>query len=253
MKSTLDRIEARLQAAIENHLPWLRNKQRPEHLTRQLIDSFRHNLRTAPTGEWIAPDDFVISLHPDRYASWQGQPDLIDQLVDALQSAAEEVSVRFTGQPSIRLVSDAGIRSEEIRIDATFRQGNLSDTASIPIDLHLDPAERVPQNAYLVVHGSQMFPLTQPVINLGRRSDCHLIVDDPRVSRSHAQIRAIQGSFVLFDLNSTGGTFVNNQRITQWTLQPGDVISLAGVPLIYSEDIHTDPNPPEGSTSQLST
>jgi pSer/pThr/pTyr-binding forkhead associated (FHA) protein len=44
---------------------------------------------------------------------------------------------------------------------------------------------------------------------------------------------------VLFDLNSTGGSFVNGQRTSQTVLYPGDVISLAGVALIFGQD-----NPP---------
>jgi pSer/pThr/pTyr-binding forkhead associated (FHA) protein len=41
---------------------------------------------------------------------------------------------------------------------------------------------------------------------------------------------------MLFDLDSSGGTFVNNKRIKQIALHPGDVISLAGVPLVYGHD-----------------
>jgi pSer/pThr/pTyr-binding forkhead associated (FHA) protein len=69
--------------------------------------------------------------------------------------------------------------------------------------------------------------------------DNQLVIDDPRVSRSHAQLRAIKGRYILFDLNSTGGTFVNGQRTNQSILYPGDVISLSGVPLIFGQD-----NPP---------
>ena len=68
------------------------------------------------------------------------------------------------------------------------------------------------------------------------------MIDDPRISRSHAQLRAIKGRFVIFDLNSTGGTFVNAQRTSQSVLYPGDVISLAGVPLVFGQD-----NPPPRS------
>jgi pSer/pThr/pTyr-binding forkhead associated (FHA) protein len=87
-----------------------------------------------------------------------------------------------------------------------------------------------------------------PIINIGRRPENHLMIDDPRVSRFHAQIRASKGSFILFDLNSTGGTSVNSQPVTQRMLSPGDVISLAGVPLIYSQDT---PESDTGATAAL--
>jgi len=41
---------------------------------------------------------------------------------------------------------------------------------------------------------------------------------------------------MLFDLGSSGGTFVNQKRIKQIALHPGDVLSLAGVPLVYGQD-----------------
>jgi pSer/pThr/pTyr-binding forkhead associated (FHA) protein len=52
----------------------------------------------------------------------------------------------------------------------------------------------------------------------------------------HAQLRLVRGQFVIFDLDSTGGTFVNGQRIRQQALRAGDVISLAGVPLVYGQE-----------------
>jgi pSer/pThr/pTyr-binding forkhead associated (FHA) protein len=94
----------------------------------------------------------------------------------------------------------------------------------------------VPENAFLIVEGVKEFPLKRAVINIGRRLDNNLVVDDPRVSRLHAQLRAIKGRFVLFDLNSSGGTFINGQRASQSILYPGDVISLAGVSLIFGQD-----------------
>jgi pSer/pThr/pTyr-binding forkhead associated (FHA) protein len=89
------------------------------------------------------------------------------------------------------------------------------------------------------------------VINIGRRLDNQLVIDDPRISRSHAQLRAIKGRFVIFDLNSTGGTFVNGERTSQSVMYPGDVISLAGVPLVYGQD-NPPPRPDLAETNPLS-
>jgi pSer/pThr/pTyr-binding forkhead associated (FHA) protein len=95
----------------------------------------------------------------------------------------------------------------------------------------------LPQNAFLIVDGMQIFPLSQGVINIGRRQDNQLIIDDTRISRVHAQLRAIKGRYVIFDLESSGGTFVNGERIRRSTLYPGDVISLSGVPLVFGQDL----------------
>lgn len=98
-----------------------------------------------------------------------------------------------------------------------------------------------PKNAYLVLQGTRVIPLNQPMIKIGRQLDNHIILEDPRVSRSHAQLKLINDHFVIFDLNSTGGTFINGQRISQSVLYPGDVISLAGVKFIYSQELPAKP------------
>ncbi len=59
---------------------------------------------------------------------------------------------------------------------------------------------------------------------LGRQSDNHLQLRDSRISRNHAEIRYHLGAFVLHDLNSSHGTFVNGHRVTQATLQHGDLV-----------------------------
>ena len=100
------------------------------------------------------------------------------------------------------------------------------------------PAE-IPEEAFLIIEGVKVFPLTQAIINIGRRLENTLVIDDPRVSRKHAQLRAINGRYVLIDLDSTGGILVNGRRTTQSVIYPGDVISLAGVEMIYGQK-----NPP---------
>jgi pSer/pThr/pTyr-binding forkhead associated (FHA) protein len=97
----------------------------------------------------------------------------------------------------------------------------------------------VPPNAFFVIKGAKFYPLAKSIINIGRRLENDLVIDDPRVSRNHAQLRAIEGHYVLFDLNSTGGTFVNGIRITQTIIYPDDTISLGGVTLTFHQD-----NPP---------
>jgi len=93
--------------------------------------------------------------------------------------------------------------------------------------------------AFLVVDGSRVVMVDKPVINLGRKKDNHIVIDNEHISRYHAQIRTIRGRYVIMDLNSTVGTSVNGKRIEQTFLKAGDVISLGGVPIIFGQ---TDPN-----------
>jgi pSer/pThr/pTyr-binding forkhead associated (FHA) protein len=94
----------------------------------------------------------------------------------------------------------------------------------------------IPENFVLISQGVKAIPLNQPVISIGRGHDNIVLIDDPRISRHHAEIRVIQGRFVFFDLKSSGGSFINGQRVNQGLLYPGDQISLAGVKLVFALD-----------------
>jgi pSer/pThr/pTyr-binding forkhead associated (FHA) protein len=91
--------------------------------------------------------------------------------------------------------------------------------------------ENIP-NAFLILE-NQVFPINRTTTNIGRRLTNHLVIDDKRISRQHAQIRVINEQHYIVDLNSTGGTFVNGERITQSMLFPSDSISLAGYRMTF--------------------
>ncbi len=63
---------------------------------------------------------------------------------------------------------------------------------------------------------------------LGRSREADVVVDDPNVSRKHAEVRPSGGSWMVRDLGSTNGVKVNGRRIQgPQSLKPGDVIELA--------------------------
>ena len=75
----------------------------------------------------------------------------------------------------------------------------------------------------------RQFTFTQATIALGRRDDNDVVIDDPQVSRRHASLSWEEGTFVLRDLGSANGTFLNATRITEpRALREGDAIGLGG-------------------------
>jgi predicted component of type VI protein secretion system len=62
---------------------------------------------------------------------------------------------------------------------------------------------------------------------VGRSRQCDVVIDDPNVSRRHAEIRPRGGSWVLTDLGSTNGSSLNGRRIdSPEVIRPGDEIEL---------------------------
>jgi len=261
MRSQLDLIEARLQAFIEgsfsNLIPW-GNKKRM--LAREFVRALHETITPSSDGGLLASSQYIILVNPSRVGYWESDPSKLKDLARTLYQAGVETGIHFSAPPELHIAPDAALPLQDVRIQARPSQESISSTAVIEANSGLGgAANEPPANAFLIVNGLITFPLNQAVINIGRKSDNHLLVDDPRVSRAHAQLRAIRGSYVLFDLNSTGGTFVNGERIMRVALKPGDVISLAGFPLIYGQDIPTGASKakkspsslPPGSTGQL--
>lgn len=61
---------------------------------------------------------------------------------------------------------------------------------------------------------------------VGRHPACDVVVDDPTVSRRHAQLTFRDGVWVLQDLASSNGTTVNGEPVVRTTLRSGDVLEL---------------------------
>jgi pSer/pThr/pTyr-binding forkhead associated (FHA) protein len=238
MKEQLNRIEQRLQYLIETSLPALIPLGSIRRtLVHEVIDAMQANLFTAADGSTFAPNVYTLVVNPERLPDWQSEPEILSTAARSLYQSASEAGVRFIGTPQFRLAQDASIPNQEVRIVASISRDEVSDTAAIPAQApEAEVSDAIPSNAFLIVNGVQVFPLHQAVINIGRRLDNQLVIDDPRVSRTHAQLRVIRGKYILFDLNSTGGSYVNGQRVSRYNLNPGDVISLAGVALIFGQD-----------------
>jgi len=64
---------------------------------------------------------------------------------------------------------------------------------------------------------------------------CDIVLDDPKVGREHARIQYENGRFVIYDLASRNGTFVNKQRIQRQTLMDDDEIALGKTRLVFKE------------------
>ena len=240
----LDQLEAKLQTLVEDQLAGiLPGVKLEDRIIQRLATAVRENIVQQKDDRAIAPNEFTLIVSTDTSPMWREQS-TIDALKNIITTASRDVGLKFVTQPSVKITTDDGFAAEEIKVIASHKLEPVGDTQGIQIATETEEGEEtdnIPENAFLIVEGVKVHPLTESVVNIGRRLENQLVIDDPRVSRNHAQLRAIKGRFVLFDLNSTGGTFVNGQRTSQTVLYPGDVISLAGVALIFGQD-----NPPPG-------
>jgi hypothetical protein len=248
--ATLDEFESRLQALLEVHLlKYLPGYRAEDGIAQQLAAAMHGHLKEE-SGQTYAPNIYTIVAHPTTMGRWHARPDLLKELANALYHAGIEAGFLFSGGPVVTTASDENMPVSRINVLASFGTSSIAETQATPTSSGPNPAiESGPNNAFLIVNGTQVVPLNRSVINIGRRLDNHIVIDDGRVSRAHAQLRIIRDHFVIFDLNSSGGTFVNGHRINQSALSPGDVISLAGVSLIFGQDLPAGDDFEKGHTS----
>ena len=87
------------------------------------------------------------------------------------------------------------------------------------------------------------YDLDKDEVSIGRDVNNDVVINDAEVSRQHAQINRQPGSFVIEDLGSTNGTFVNRVRISgARALQPGDNITLGENVTLTFELLQEEPD-----------
>lgn len=73
-------------------------------------------------------------------------------------------------------------------------------------------------------------------MSIGRESGNFVQLDDNEVSRRHAEIRRVGAGFVVGDLKSSNGTYLNNRKVERAELASGDQIQIGRTVMVYSKD-----------------
>lgn len=249
MQDRFSRFEERIQQLVEGGFARLfAGRLHPREVAVRLAHAMEDHAQADASGQRIAPDIFVIRLNPqDHAAILDSEPQIVRSLAEELVELAQLTELALTGFPEVRLLADSDVEPHKVEINAQMRGQRVETTEALMIE----PSNIILPDASLIID-ERIIPLDRPIINLGRQRENHIIIDDSRVSRHHAQMRVRFGHYVLFDLGSSGGTTVNEQPVREAILHSGDVIALAGVRLIYVED--SDPSqPPDGGDTLSGT
>jgi hypothetical protein len=240
MKEILNQIESYLEALVEGSTLKIFGSQDIEKkLIRQFLDAMGETIQTDRRGNLLAPHNFALKVPADYLEEIRSNQRLLDKLSQNLYNSAQKAGVQFNNNIVISVFPDKNLPIGSFSVQAIWKEEALSETAPSNISTGALLVAANHPRAFLIVGGAQIFTIDNKIVNIGRQLKNDLVVNDPRVSRKHAQIREVKGRHIIFDLDSSGGTFVNNIPSDQTALHPGDVISLAGVPLVYGHDTIT--------------
>lgn len=84
-------------------------------------------------------------------------------------------------------------------------------------------------------HVLKEVPLDQPHTWIGRKPHNAIVIDNPAVSGEHARIVQENGGYVIEDMCSTNGTFVNDKKVDRHQLQDGDQVRIGKHVLVYQD------------------
>ncbi len=113
--------------------------------------------------------------------------------------------------------------------DRVEKSSEQSATVSQKLDDLVAPTGGGAKACFIVMQGQQvgrMFALGDKVAELGRSDKVTIPIDDRAISRVHATVHSSALGFVLTDLDSTNGVFVNAQRVKRHVLRDGDRVQL---------------------------
>ncbi len=211
----LQRFERRLERIVEGAFgKAFRSGLQPVEIARRLLRELDAG-RTLGVRGTVVPNEFLVALSAadaERFASYADA--LERELADEARERAREEGYRFLGPVSVELVEDDKLGEGALEVEA-----------------HIVEAPGGLGGSLLLMDGRRL-GLDGPAV-IGRLPECAVVVDDPQVSRRHAEVRRAEEGFVLRDLGSLNGTSLNGQPVREAILADGDVIGVGETEIVF--------------------
>lgn len=234
MRDFLEQIEKAIQSFFESSIQLLPEEMTKNSIALDIINQISEILLQSAMDNRPAPTHFDILIHPDDLDQEFHSPNWLNEITAAVKEAGINTDFFLNDEIVLILKPDRKITPGKTVIQPIILENELEQTAVIQINPTLQDEEQ--RQGFLILPNQETFNLSGKMVQIGRKKDNDLILEEATVSRNHAQIRLIRGKYVIFDLGSTGGTLVNGQQIEKSILSPGDIITLSGVTLIYGEE-----------------
>jgi hypothetical protein len=241
--SVLRNIESKIATLVEGTFSRaFRSEVRPVEIARKLAREMEEHKSFSVSRTYV-PNEYRVFLSPrdrERFASYEEA--LAGELAGYLLEHARRERLALLSRPVIEFETDDRLGLGEFGIQTRVVQPEQEPDASEPPDeggrtMIYSTAGRVAEpleerakarheTALLLVDGKRL--VVGPAgVTLGRSRECDVVLNDPNVSRQHAEIRPRGGSWVLNDLGSTNGSCLNGRRIeSPEVVKPGDEIEL---------------------------
>jgi FhaA, N-terminal domain/FHA domain len=241
--SVLRSIESKIAGLVEGTFSRaFRSEVRPVEIARKLAREMEEH-RTLSLSRTYVPNEYRVYLSPrdrDRFADYEDA--LISELTGYLLEHARRERLVLASRPVVEFETDDRLGLGEFGIQTRVVNPEPDEEAPPAEESSgrtmiystagrvaepLEERARARQQTALLLMGGKRLVVGPQGVTMGRSRQCDVTVDDPNVSRNHAEVRPRGGSWVLNDMGSTNGSRLNGQRVEgSEVLKPGDEIEL---------------------------
>ncbi|MEL1134157.1 FhaA domain-containing protein [Desulfitobacterium sp. THU1] len=233
------------------------SKLQPVELAKELVRTMHKNKQVSISQVYV-PNVYRVFLHSGDWSPFASFGDaFLIELSKYLFAEGKKSNFTFLSKPSIELHCDDTVKPHEMFIEVDF-----DDSIEVLWDEDDEYEEDVEEvnaevgwrdhtnifqdevpyhllNSQLqsrkIAYGLEIikgpdagknFPLEGDEYHIGRHAQCEIVLHDPEVSRRHLKLSRVGEEWLLDDLGSTNGTWLNGQRIAKQKLALGDRIEL---------------------------
>lgn len=247
-------LEGGLEKYIEGFFrDKFKGRVQPVDMAKRLAREMRDKKRVSVNLVY-APNEYTVYLsREDWLAVGSIAGALASELQEYLSQKAQEKDFTLVAKPLVVIKGDEELKSGQIRVDSAFSTspGDLvesdlegkveefEDTLCYKPIRDTSPVPVIKQEARHVleiqegIQKGRAFELEGPPVIVGRREGCDVTLADSSVSRRHAKMEYSGGTWVVSDLGSTNGTYVNGVRINRKELSPGDYVKFGSTLCLF--------------------
>jgi hypothetical protein len=248
--SVLRTLESKIAGLVEGTFNRaFRSEVRPVEIARKLSREMEEHKSSSLSRTYV-PNEYRVFLSPrdrERFAGYETA--LADELAGYLLEHARRERFTLPSRPVIEFETDDRLGLGEFGIqtgvvhDAEEEPEAVSDEQSGRTMIYsnagrlagpLEERARARAQTALLLLDGQRLVVGPAGVTLGRSRQCDVVLNDPNVSRQHAEIRPRGGSWVLTDLGSTNGSRINGRTVEGTeVVKPGDEIELGATVLRF--------------------
>lgn len=242
--SVLRSLENKIAGLVEGTFSRaFRSEVRPVEIARKLAREMEEHKSLSLSHTYV-PNEYRVYLSPrdrERFADYEDA--LASELAGYLLEHARAERLALMSRPVVEFETDDRLGLGEFGIQTRVVSPEHAEEAAVPVAEAsgrtmvyssagrvagpLEERARTRHETALLITGGRRLVVGPSGATIGRSRRCDVMLDDPNVSRTHAEVRPRGGSWVLTDLGSTNGSRLNGRRLEgSEVLKPGDEIEV---------------------------